>query len=117
MVNYPTILNLPQEDINRQLYEMIVKLQNGETGETADITALKTAVGDSNSGLVKDVTTLKTTVGDNDSGLVKDVTTLKTTVGDATSGIVKSVADINTEIGDETTSGTILYRIKTLEDG
>ena len=99
MVNYPTILNLPQEDINRQLYEMIVKLQNGETGETADITALKTAVGDSN------------------SGLVKDVTTLKTTVGDATSGIVKSVADINTEIGDETTSGTILYRIKTLEDG
>ena len=27
MVKYPTILNLPQKDINRQLYEMIVKLQ------------------------------------------------------------------------------------------
>ena len=98
MVNYPTILNLPQEDINRQLYEMIVKLQKGETGEASDISSLKTTVGDSN------------------SGLVKDVTTLKTTVGDATSGIVKSVADINTEIGNETTSGTILYRIKALED-
>ena len=98
MVNYPTILNLPQEDINRQLYEMIVKLQNGETGETADITALKTAVGDENSGLVKDVTALKTTVGNADSGLVKDV------------------AGIGAEIGDETTSGTILYRIKALED-
>ena len=30
MVNYPTILNLPQEDINRQLYEMIVKAESGD---------------------------------------------------------------------------------------
>jgi polyhydroxyalkanoate synthesis regulator phasin len=34
MVNYPTILNLPQEDINRQLYEMIVKLQKSEGADT-----------------------------------------------------------------------------------
>ena len=27
MVNYPTILKLPQKDLNRQLYEEIVKLQ------------------------------------------------------------------------------------------
>ena len=27
MVKYPTILNLPQKEINRQLYEMIVKLE------------------------------------------------------------------------------------------
>ena len=27
MVNYPTILNLPQKDINRQLYERVLKLQ------------------------------------------------------------------------------------------
>jgi len=34
MVNYPTILNLPQEDINRQLYEMLVKLQKSEGADT-----------------------------------------------------------------------------------
>jgi len=27
MVQYPTILNLPQDKINRQLYEMVLKLQ------------------------------------------------------------------------------------------
>ena len=27
MVKYPTILNLPQKEINRQLYEMIIKLE------------------------------------------------------------------------------------------
>lgn len=57
MVNYPTILNLPQEDINRQLYEMIVALK-----EVAD-----------------------------------------------------DIKDIQEAIGSETKSGTILYRIKTLE--
>jgi hypothetical protein len=62
MVKYPTILKLPQEDINRQLYEMIVKLQKENAGEGTDITDLKDA------------------------------------------------------IGTETTSGTILYRIKALED-
>ncbi len=42
MVNYPTILNLPQEDINRQLYEMIVK---AESGDDAAIKALQDAIG------------------------------------------------------------------------
>ena len=42
MVNYPTILNLPQEDINRQLYEMIVK---AESGDAAAIKALQDAIG------------------------------------------------------------------------
>ena len=27
MVQYPTILNLPQDKINRQIYEMVLKLQ------------------------------------------------------------------------------------------
>lgn len=67
MVKYPTILNLPQEDINRQLYEMILKLQKGETGETADITALKTTVGDANGGLVKSVAGIETAIGDEDT--------------------------------------------------
>jgi hypothetical protein len=46
MVNYPTILNLPQDDINRQLYEMIVKLQKENAGEGTDISALEDDVSD-----------------------------------------------------------------------
>lgn len=42
MVNYPTILKLPQPDINRQLYEMIVK---AESGDSAAIAALQAAIG------------------------------------------------------------------------
>ena len=42
MVKYPTILNLPQEDINRQLYEMIVK---AEAGDATAIAALQAAIG------------------------------------------------------------------------
>ena len=49
MVNYPTILNLPQEDINRQLYEMIVKAQAGDDAalkEVADdIKDIQDAIG------------------------------------------------------------------------
>ena len=63
MVNYPTILKLPQEDINRQLYEMIVKLQKENAGEGTDITSLKTTVGDSTSGLVKDVADIEDAIG------------------------------------------------------
>ena len=43
MVKYPTILNLPQEDINRQLYEMIVK---AEAGDATAIKALADKIGD-----------------------------------------------------------------------
>ena len=46
MVNYQTILNLPQEDINRQLYEMIVKLQKENAGEGTDISGIKDDVED-----------------------------------------------------------------------
>lgn len=45
-----------------------------------------------------------------------DITALKTTVGNSSSGLVKDVADIETAIGDESTEGTILARIKALED-
>ena len=37
MVNYPTILKLPQEDINRQLYEMIVKAEAGDASALKDL--------------------------------------------------------------------------------
>lgn len=42
MVNYPTILKLPQADINRQLYEMIVK---AESGDAAAIKTLSDKIG------------------------------------------------------------------------
>lgn len=67
--------------------ELYEYLKNAESGEGADITALETAVE-----------------------------ALETAVGDAESGLVKDVADLETAVGDESTEGTILYRIKALED-
>ena len=67
--------------------ELYDYLKNVESGEGADITALETAVE-----------------------------ALETAVGDAEGGLVKDVADIETAIGDESTEGTILARIKALED-
>jgi len=43
MVKYPTILNLPQADINRQLYEMLIKAEAGDAEAIAD---LEEAIGD-----------------------------------------------------------------------
>ena len=43
MVKYPTILDLPQEDINRQLYHMILELKKSEGN---DISALEDDVKD-----------------------------------------------------------------------
>ena len=100
----------------KRLYEILKDLDAANGGETTDITALKTTVGDANGGLVKDTSALKTTVGDSTGGLVKDVVDLETAIGDATSGLVKDVADIETAIGDESTKGSILARIKALED-
>ena len=37
MVNYPTILKLPQADINRQLYEMIIKAESGDAKAIKDL--------------------------------------------------------------------------------
>ena len=48
------------------------------------------------------------------------ITALETAVGSATGdnagGLAKDVADINTAIGDASTEGTILARLKALED-
>lgn len=81
-----------------RLYKILEDLDNANGGETTDITALKTTVGDSTKGLVKDTADLKTAVGDAESGLTKDV------------------AGCKSAIGDESTEGTILARIKALED-
>lgn len=71
----------------KRLYQILVDLDKSNSGESADISELENSVG-----------ALETAVGDSDSGLVKDV------------------ADIETAIGDESTEGTILARIKALED-
>ena len=52
-----------QTDINRRLLRRIEALENAETGETADISALKTTVGNSTSGLVKDVADIEDAIG------------------------------------------------------
>ena len=55
-----------------------------------------------------------------DSAISDRVTALETAVGSSTgesaSGIAKDVSDVVTAIGDESTEGTILARIKALED-
>lgn len=51
-----------------------------------------------------------------DSTIASKVEALETAVGDSSSGLVKDVADIETAIGDESTEGSILARIKALED-
>lgn len=49
-------------------------------------------------------------------GETTDITALKTTVGDNTKGLVKKTNDLETAVGDEDTVGSILYRLKALED-
>ena len=68
MVKYPNYLSGSQDDINKRLLEMILKLQKSEG---ADVGKLSDAVDD-----------LETVVGDSDSGLVKDVADIETAIGD-----------------------------------
>ena len=101
MVKYPTILNLPQKDINRQFYEMLVK---AEAGDASAIKALADKIGDD--------TTANT--------ILKRLKDIEASIGtdDTTDGSLKKRCKaIETAIGSESTSGTILYRIKVLEDG
>jgi hypothetical protein len=100
MVNYPTILKLPQEDINRQLYEMIVK---AEKGDATAIKALQDAIGSESAA----------------NTILKRIKDIEGAIGTETTAdtILKRIKDIETAIGAENKSGTILYRIKALEDG
>ena len=74
---------------------------------------------DINRRLLRKIEALEAKVGSEGTdigSLEDDVEALQTAVGGATSGLVKDVADIETAIGDESTEGTILARIKALED-
>lgn len=76
----------------------------------ADVSGLKTTVGDSSNGLVADVTGLKDTVGDNSKGLVADVAGLKTDVSSlqakvsnletSNSSLVADVSSLKNTVGD-----------------
>lgn len=70
-----------------RLYKVLQDLDSASGGDAADIDALE-----------------------------ESVDALKTTVGSSSSGLVKKTNDLETAIGDEETEGTILARIKALED-
>lgn len=72
-----------QTDINRRLLRKIEALENGAYDDTE---------------------------------IKADITDLKTAVGDNTKGLTKKVTDVEAAIGDESTEGSILARIKALED-
>lgn len=65
-----------------------------------------------NRQFLKRIETLESKISGEDT----DISELKTTVGDSSSGLVKKVSDVEAAIGDESTEGTILARIKALED-
>ena len=86
--------------IIRYLYDKVVALDSASGGDETDISALKTTVGDSSSGLVKDMADAKVAIGTDD-----------TTEG----SLKKRCKAIETAIGDEDTAASILGRIKALE--
>ena len=100
MVNYPTILKLPQRDINRQFYEMLVK---AEAGDAAAIKALADKIGDDTTAntILKRLKDVEASIGAND-----------TTAG----SLKKRCKDIETAIGTDDTPNTIKGRIYALED-
>ena len=91
-----------QTDINRRIVRKLKALESTESIDKTDVAALKTTVGDSSSGLVK-------TVADHTTAIGK-------ASGTGAGGILKDVADVKSAIGTEETEGSILYRIKALED-
>ena len=99
MVKYPSLLSGNQEDINRRLYELIVK---AEGGDAAAIKDLKDAIGSETTAntILKRIKDAETAIGASDT---------------ASGSLKKRCKDIETAIGTEETSGTILYRIKALE--
>ena len=90
-----------------RLYKVLEDLDSSNSGDDTKIKALEDAIGKAS--------------GDGAKGILKDVKDIQDAIGkasgDGAGGILKDVADINTALGDETTDGTILYRIKQLEDG
>ena len=93
------ILNLPQREINRQFYEMLVK---AEAGDASAIKALSDKIGGETTAntILKRLKDVETAIGASDT---------------ATGSLKKRCKDLETAIGTESTEGSILYRIKQLE--
>lgn len=96
-----------------RLYKVLQDLDDANGGETLDIKDIKDAIGKAS--------------GEGAGGILKDVADIKTDIGVATSGsetgIHKDIVDVKgdittlqTVIGDESSEGTILARIKALEE-
>ena len=89
-----------------RLYKVLEDLDSSNSGDDTKIKALEDAIGKAS--------------GTGAKGILKDVKDIQDAIGkasgDGAGGILKDVADINTALGDETTEGSILYRIKALED-
>ena len=98
MVKYPTILNLPQADINRQFYEMLVK---AEAGDAAAIKAVADKVGDENTA----------------GTILKRIKDVEGAIGtESTSNtILKRIKDIENAIGTDDTAASIKGRLYALE--
>ena len=99
MVKYPSLLNGNQEDINRRLYELIVK---AEGGDAKAIKELKDAIGSE--------TTANT--------ILKRIKDVEGAIGTESTAntILKRIKDIETAIGTDSTEGSIKGRIYALED-
>ena len=88
-----------------RLYKVLEDLDSANSGENTDIGNIKQAIGKAS--------------GDGAGGILKDVADLKNAVGSADTddgSLKKRCKTIETAIGDESTEGTILARIKALED-
>ena len=87
MVNYPTILKLPQADINRRLYEMIVK---AEAGDATAIKALQDAIGSETTAntILKRIKDIESAIGtETTSGtILYRIKALETAAGSGGSG-------------------------------
>lgn len=94
-------------DTIKELQDWIKNDTTGGAKLISDVSALKTAVGDSTSGLVKQVADLEGTVGDSTSGLVKDVSDLQIAVGDSNSGLVADVAQLQSDLSQLTADTAI----------
>lgn len=68
-------------------YDTLKEISDWISGHTTDAATMNS-----------DINALKTTVGDADSGLVKDTADLKAAVGDATKGLTKDVADLKKDL-------------------
>ena len=88
-----------------RLYKVLEDLDTANTGDDSRLDDIETAIGKAS--------------GTGAGGILKDVKDIKDAIGtdDTTDGSLKKrCKSIETAIGDESTEGTILARIKALEN-